>query len=106
MIDLDSVGLHGSILLAGFSGGVCYVALQPGKPSIWGAVSGIIVSTMTSNYLSQLAIGYILPHSTTSGGTLEGGSAFIVGLCGPWICRALIRRARSWNWSDENRSSK
>lgn len=89
--DLESLGIHGAVLLAGFSGGLCYVALQPGKPSLWGACSGIIVATLTANYLSEFAAHYM------GLGTSLGPAAFVVGLTSTWVCKAIIRRVRSWN---------
>lgn len=90
--ELEALGIHGSIILAGFSGGLCYVALQPGRPSPWGACSGLIVATLTSNYLSELAAHYI-----GLSGTSLGPAAFVTGLCSTWICKFLIKKASSMN---------
>jgi len=89
--ELEALGFHGAVLLGGFSGGLCYVALQE-RPSIWGACSGIIVATLTANYMSELVAHYI------GAGTLLGPAAFVTGLTSTWICKAFIRRARSWNF--------
>lgn len=90
LFDLESLGLHAPMLLAGFAGGVCYVALQEGKPSIWGAVSGIIVATLSANYLSELLANYLKL------GTLVGPAAFLMGLTANWVCRSIMNRAKSW----------
>ncbi len=86
MIDLEGFGLHAAVMLAGFAGGLCYVALQPGRPSIWGVFSGLSVATLTANYLCQVAAKYL--------GTPELPAAFVMGLTATWVCRALMRRAQ------------
>jgi hypothetical protein len=94
MIDLDSVGLHGSVLLAGFSGGVCAVGSQEGHPKDWWkALSQVVVSTLTANYVAVVAAGYLFGRSNPG---LELTAAFIVGAAGPWVIRGIIRKARNW----------
>jgi hypothetical protein len=93
---LEAMGLHGPVLVAGFSGGVCYVVLPNGEPSPRTIISGIVVGTLTSNYLSTLAVSYLpVERAGVPAGTIGGAAAFIVGLCGPWICKTIIRRVKS-----------
>jgi hypothetical protein len=87
-VALDEIGLHAPALLAGFAGGVCYVAVLSGRPSIWTAGTSLVVATLTANYLSEIAARYI--------GTVTLPSAFITGLCATWVCKAIIRKAQSW----------
>lgn len=99
-MDLEGLGLHVPVLLAGFSGGVCFVALQEGQaPSLWTVLSGISIATLTANYLSQLASAYFWQGGNATAGL---ASAFIVGLCGPWICRGIIRKVR-WNANGDSK---
>lgn len=90
--ELESLGFHGVVLMAGFAGGVCYVALQEGM-NLRAACSSIVVAVFTANYLSELAAHYL------GLGTLLGPAAFIMGLTATWVCKAIMRKAQSWNFS-------
>lgn len=89
-MDFSALGLNGAVLLAGFSGGVCYIAVQNGVPTIWGACSALLVATLTANYSSEIMAIY-LGH-----GTRTGFAAFITGLCSTWLCKAVLRKAQKW----------
>ena len=93
---LDSLGLHAPLLLAGFAGGVCYVATSPTPPSLWNACSGITVGMFTANYLSELGTKVL----GLGPGAFAG--AFGIGVCGTWICKWIVSRAKSMNSSRES----
>lgn len=89
IVNIDEWGFHGPILLAGFSGGICYVALQPVKPSPWMAMGSLLVASLTANYLSVLTGQYLGIYVTPA--------AFITGLCATWICKAIMKKAQAWS---------
>ncbi len=89
--ELDALGLHGPVLFAGFCGGLVFVAIQPGRPSLWGACSNLIIATLTANFVaSWLAELFHL-------GTALGFSAFLTGLTSTVICKRFLGQAKSWN---------
>lgn len=92
IIDLEALGLHGSVLLAGFSGGVSYIGVQEGKVPLRAAFLGVIVSTLAANYLSVVATDYLFKSNSAP----ELASAFIVGVGAPWVIRGIVRRAKAW----------
>lgn len=100
IIDLEALGLHGSVLLAGFSGGVSYIGVQEGKVPLRAAFLGVIVSTLAANYLSVVATDYLFKSNSAP----ELASAFIVGVGAPWVIRGIVRRARAWGGSNGNGS--
>jgi hypothetical protein len=88
-MDIETFGLHGSILIAGFAGGLCYVL--SGKPTIREAVSNLVVATLTTNYSYELGSRWL------GAGTGIGLAAFATGVAAPLIIRYLIGRAQKFS---------
>jgi hypothetical protein len=88
---LDAVGIHAPLLLAGFAGGLCYIATSPTPPSLWNACSGLAIGMLTANYLSELGSRVLGLGS----GALAG--AFGIGVCGTFVCKWIVLRAKSLN---------
>lgn len=96
LVDLDAWGIHGPVMLAGFSGGICAVGILEQKAKLWRTVTTVLISTLVANYLSAVATGYIFGHSSAPA-PAELASAFIVGIGGPWIVRAIATKIGNWN---------
>lgn len=86
--DLETLGLHVSLLLAGFFGGLCNISIRSRRPDPWSACSGIIVGTLTGNYLAATAVK-LFPVL----GTGAEIGAFTIGVCGIEVCRRFIKTA-------------
>lgn len=91
---LEAFGLHGSVLLAGFAGGLCYVMTV--KPPLWDSIRALVVATLTTNYAYELGSKYL------GAGTGIGLAAFSTGLAAPFIIRAIIYRAQQWSGTNGN----
>jgi hypothetical protein len=88
-MDIETIGLHPAILLAGFAGGLCYVL--SGKPTIREATSNLVVATLTTNYSYELGSRWL------GAGTGIGLAAFATGVAAPLVIRSLIRRAAKYS---------
>ena len=97
-MDIEAVGLHGPILIAGFAGGLCYVL--SGNPTIKKALSDLVVATLTANYSYELGSRYL------GAGTGIGLAAFFTGLAAPFIIKAMIERVQRFAVSNEKKESK
>jgi hypothetical protein len=94
MLSLDTLGINGAVIIAGFSGGVCFLAApiadgskEPPRLQPKVIVSALITSTLTANYVTAAASKYL--------GAPELISAFVVGFSATWILKAIVRRAKS-----------
>jgi hypothetical protein len=94
-MDIEAIGLHPAILLAGFAGGLCYVL--SGKPSIREATSNLVVATLTTNYSYELGSRWL------GAGTGIGLAAFATGVAAPMIIRFFIQRAAKFSLNGEDK---
>lgn len=89
---LDSIGLKGSILMAGLSGGILrglsrreYKARELFASPICGALAAAYLTAPVVHYLK--AIGWPLPDTDQA---TEHATAFLLGVCAMWISDALF----------------
>lgn len=86
---LEEFGLNAPVLIAGFAGGVCYLTAPGEPPKVGTIVCGLLTSTLTANYVVLVASKYL--------GAPELFSAWVVGLTATWICKRIVKKARSWD---------
>lgn len=88
-------GVKYGTLLAGFFGGVVYVALTEGLNK-YQVFSSLLIGVLTASYLTPILTAYAskvldLPISTET----ENGIAFLIGLCAISVIPAIIRKVRN-----------
>ncbi|MDX0947223.1 hypothetical protein [Sinorhizobium medicae] len=88
---LKIMGIEASHLLAGIAGGIV-AAITEKNGSIWVRLAAGFVGALTAALLTPLVA---LTFTGVSATTLNA-AAFILGMCGKWICESLIGIAKGY----------
>jgi hypothetical protein len=86
------LGLDFKMIIAGAGGGLSIIyALK--KPAAWELIAGLVVGGFTANYLT-VPISKVFPFSFVPADYILS-IAFCVGVCGKWICKEMLEKAKA-----------